>query len=293
MSDHLIDNITLIENELVTLELERGLYFACSCVERLLPVAALWSEEIAMDVRITLNEAWSLTGEDLPTSESPFIGLLEDALEQLTKNRNVRPKLLMYMADPAIPACYFFLKYHSELHTDSLLRCSEYTYDAAHSLSHQIVLTIPIPRDMEERIRSAKLVQDELHKQQQDLDRLKAAVLTDETVQQIRRESQTMGEALANQVQQYLQEEAANWARSKSIYLIGARVEGFVAYTHPKGAVIQLREKSHALVPSTDPIIYEQMFTLRLQRDKIIGVVTGYDEEDQFVVLRLLEIHTE
>ncbi|MCB0111870.1 MAG: hypothetical protein KDE53_38360, partial [Caldilineaceae bacterium] len=66
MSNPLVDDMTLIENELVALAPERGLYFACSCVERLLPVAALWSEEIAMDVRRTLNEAWLLTGEDLP-----------------------------------------------------------------------------------------------------------------------------------------------------------------------------------------------------------------------------------
>jgi hypothetical protein len=293
MSNPVIDDMTLIENELAALEPGRGLYFACSCVERLLPVAALWSEDIAMDVRRTLDEAWSLAGEDLPTPESPLIGTLEDALEHLTKNRNVHPKLLMYMADPAIPACYFFLKYHSELDTDSLLRCSEYAYHAVYSLSHQIILTIPIPRDMEERINSTRLVQDELSKQQQDLDRLKAAVLTDKTVQQIRRESQAMGEALVNRVQQYLQEEAANWARTQSAYLIGTRVEGYVAYTHPKGVVIQLKEKSYALAPSTDPIIYEQMFKLRPLLDKIAGIVAEYDEEDQFVILKLLDIHSD
>ncbi|MCB0111322.1 MAG: hypothetical protein KDE53_35610, partial [Caldilineaceae bacterium] len=95
------------------------------------------------------------------------------------------------------------------------------------------------------------------------------------------------------QVQQYLQEEAANWARTQSAYSIGARVEGFVAHTHPKGVVVQLSETSRALAPSTDPLIHDQMFKLRPLLDKIAGIVAGYDEEDQFVILKLLEIHTE
>lgn len=177
MSKLLTYDMMDIRNELAALAPNRGLYFACSCVERLLPIASLWLVNIAANVRQALDEAWLLTSEDLPTVESSLIKSLEDALESLTKNRNVRPKLLMYMADPAIPACYFFLKYLNNLDTDSILRCSEYAYDAAWMLSQELVLTIPVQRDVEELINSIKLVQDELYKQQQDVERLRKTLL--------------------------------------------------------------------------------------------------------------------
>ncbi len=315
MSTNLKWDMASMQNHLAHLTSEGRLYFACSCIERLLPIAELWPKEApTVAVRELLNRVWLSTTKDLTVPESSIMKALGDSLEELTANRDFRPQLVMYLADASLSALHHFLSYLNTSDVVSILHCSSRTHGAAHSFGKVLVEYDPTVMEPYELAIPSQPVQDELQKQRYDLQRLMTDKLTQDTILEIRRESQEMGIQFVAQVQQYLVDQESNWVRAKMTYPTGSQIGGYVEYpTHVygeivvepdetisvvisedvpylgyDGVVIKLDETTNAIIPVDDPhphTLEKDSPEPMLRQELITGVVVGYDDENRFIIV--------
>lgn len=90
--------------------------------------------------------------------------------------------------------------------------------------------------------------------------------------------------------QAQLQLSTDGWHRTKSLFPVGSRVEGYIEAFFPQGTLINLLEPQAFGITDTAAIKSETPAEWMCPRFRVIADVAGYDEVNQWVLLTCAEI---
>ena len=290
MNEILKFDADLLEESLSHIQPPNIAYFASSCAERLLPVIQAWRPEIANLCTMAINVGWGKFLQDPPQSIYHMLTTLQEAYEDVVETVPNIYTITLPLAEYAIHSVVCVLQYvHRDDNKYAVVagRCAINTVDVA------VKWLTGIGEDglyLQSHINASRMVQQELEKQRADLNKLTSSLIDVDIIYALRLESQAMGQQLLQSIQQRLDLQAISWKTVRLDYRRNSAVEGYVQYFDPAGVVVKLDEYIQGLLKFDDPKVVSQKHRLKVWM-KVTGTVVNYDDENQFVILRLLEVY--
>lgn len=298
MTSGLYQEFLSIQNELVHLNPAALLCYSCSCAERLVPVVEQFGEKyLANTMRDVLDKYWQLPIHfDVPMQEHEQSKLFEQLYDEAlgAAYQKAQDYTLLLIAD-AIGAIYYVIQYSNSLDRTIASATSEFVFGAVDRFVSGLLdpgpYAIVLQRVSEEMILTSELMQKELQKQRRDIELLKLALLDTKAMKTLRIESQEMGHHFAQQIQNYLTLQIENWKWAKSAYPIASKVEGYIS-SDSKGVIVYLGPKAYGFISYEECEIKPYELAMFLRR-KVTATVTGYDEDNRWLLLGAFQLHEE
>ncbi|MFN8439921.1 MAG: DUF416 family protein [Caldilineaceae bacterium] len=194
----------VVQPNLSQLTNDQILCFASSCAERMVPLIGIWDSNIAKIVTKCVELGWEHSqNKTLPYDDSSRLRTLYETYDCML---DVDPKGyddVHLLAENAIRTCTGLIEYAQSQSVTEAKHCSEYNFAVIEDLAEIFLLETSTFYSNNE-VTDSEILVIEMNKQNSDLNTLVTSELTEETLHQLRVESQQLGKTYLEKYQSYL-----------------------------------------------------------------------------------------
>ncbi len=267
--------------------------FASSCAERLFPVIQSWRPETMNLCALGISTGWDhLRHGHMPQSLHHVLTSLHTIYEDVVKTVPDIYTVTFPLTEYAIHSVVCVLQYVRS-------GDNKYAVSAGRCVINAVDLVVAqfagIGEDGlydQKHVAVSPLMQKELEKQRADLDKLLSSSIYANLREPIRLESQEIGRQFVQHIQQRFDQQAASWMTVRANYTVHSKVVGDTQYFDPSGIVVKLDRDIQGILKFDSPNVASQKHLFRAWT-KITALVIGYDDDNHYVILKLLQVHTE